>query len=912
MEARLRVGIIFGGPSREREISFAGGRTVYDNLDKRLFEPVPLFMTAARRLVLINWSFVYKGTIRDFWPPVSAYPDAAGAYQLSEESLGLADAEDQDELARLIGEPLAYDDLPSRIDVAFVALHGVGGEDGGIQGMLEMLGIPYTGSGMAGSAIGMDKVLQKRLMRGGGFFVPPAVVVEREQWLSLQDGAPSGKTCYTALYQRCLAEVGTPLVIRGANQGSSIGVTILRDPDLDSFVEAVDKALFRHRVDVTLYQAFSPESRRSFIANLADLRHGVGFPLMADGQRLLLPSQLQQLLDHSTAEEVLLESEHGESRVVIEGFIAGTEVSTIVVRTDAGGALALLPTEIVKGGEVFDYRSKYLPGLSRKKTPANLPAEQLQAVREEAERLFHYFEFDTYARIDGFVSSDGRVALNDPNTTSGMLPSSFFFHQAAEIGLSPREFLTYILRTSLRERARRSTVPNNSADMAAKLDQQLRAMQASTDTRIRIAVLLGGYSSERHISVESGRNVFEKLASSGRYAPKAVFVAGDANGHRLYELPINLLLKDNADDIKSAIEAEHEVHPVTSAVRAAAARLTALFSDDPGAYQVRELDYRKLAEEFDEVFIALHGRPGEDGMVQQELERVGLPYNGSGYASSQVTINKFETLERLRAAGFPTTDQLLIEASTFVADPHATVRQISERIGFPLIVKPVDDGCSSAVQKIADPVALHDFLTLLLDVEPARHLELRARLGISPKEEIPAKSVALVEKLIDRAGADLFLEITGGLLTSFGESPAGGERHYQIFEPSEALSTGEVLTLEEKFLAGEGQNITPARFAFGDLDYEQVAVQVRETLGRAAAVLGVEGYARIDAFVRAWRDGRVETIIIEVNSLPGMTPATCIYHQAALEGYTPFAFIDRIMAYGRARARQQVGAGVES
>ena len=902
----LRVGIFFGGPSREREISFAGGRTVYDNLDKRLFAPVPLFVTATRRLVLLDWPYVYKGTIRDFWPPVDAYPADAGPYQLSEESLGALDPEAQDALATQIGTPVGYGELPDLIDVAFLALHGVGGEDGALQGTLETLGLPYTGSGLPGSAIGMDKVLQKRLMGAGGFYTPPSISFDRAAWQAMDDGSDAGRASLERLFGRAVAELGTPLVIRGANQGSSIGVTILREPDVAGFAEAINKALFRQRVELAWYRALDPESRRTMIANIGDLRHGVGFPMRAGGRRLLQPSDLQRLLDGTEAETVLLESEHTESRVVVEAFLEGTEVSTIVVRTDGGGQLALLPTEIVKGGEVFDYRSKYLPGLSRKKTPADLPTEQLQAVREEAERLFAYFEFDTYARIDGFVGPDGRVALNDPNTTSGMLPSSFFFHQAAEIGLSPREFLTYILRTSLLERARRMTVPNAFAAMARGIDATLRQLQEAPDERRRIAVLLGGYSSERHISVESGRNVFEKLASSGRYAPRAVFVAGDREGHRLYELPVNLLLKDNADDIRQAIETPAPVHEVTREVRLAAKPITTLFGDAAAAYAVRELDYPTLAEDFDEVFIALHGRPGEDGAVQRELERVGLPYNGSGYASAEVTIDKFETLRRLREAGFVTTDQVLVSATDFASDAHGTVKRLGERLGYPLIVKPVDDGCSSAVQKIDSPVALHDFLTLLLHTEPQRAAELRARLGIHPKDEIPVKAVALCERLISRGDADLFLEITGGLLTSRAED---GRVEYQVFEPSEALSTGEILTLEEKFLAGEGQNITPARFGFGAVGYEAVAAQVRETLGRAARVLGVEGYARIDAFVRAWADGRVETIVIEVNSLPGMTPATCIYHQAALEGYTPYGFIDRIMAFGRQRAQNATFVG---
>ncbi|MGL5889882.1 MAG: D-alanine--D-alanine ligase family protein, partial [Bacteroidia bacterium] len=75
---KLRIGIFFGGTSREREISFAGGRTVYDNLDKALFEPVPLFVDSFGQFVLLDWQYVYKGSVRDFYPPVDLIPESPG------------------------------------------------------------------------------------------------------------------------------------------------------------------------------------------------------------------------------------------------------------------------------------------------------------------------------------------------------------------------------------------------------------------------------------------------------------------------------------------------------------------------------------------------------------------------------------------------------------------------------------------------------------------------------------------------------------------------------------------------------------------------------------------------------------------------------------------------------------------
>ncbi|MDQ4139341.1 MAG: D-alanine--D-alanine ligase, partial [Bacteroidota bacterium] len=129
---------------------------------------------------------------------------------------------------------------------------------------------------------------------------------------------------------------------------------------------------------------------------------------------------------------------------------------------------------------------------------------------------------------------------------------------------------------------------------------------------------------------------------------------------------------------------------------------------------------------------------------------------------------------------------------------------------------------------------------------------------------------------------------------------------YEVFEASEALAEGEVLSLEEKFLAGEGQNITPARYAPEPKLRQKISDKVKADLKKVAEVLNIEGYARIDAFVRIKGKDDVETIVIEVNSLPCMTPATCIFHQTAINGYKPYDFIDRILTFGMERNQKKV------
>ncbi|MEZ4950594.1 MAG: hypothetical protein R2784_14600 [Saprospiraceae bacterium] len=132
------------------------------------------------------------------------------------------------------------------------------------------------------------------------------------------------------------------------------------------------------------------------------------------------------------------------------------------------------------------------------------------------------------------------------------------------------------------------------------------------------------------------------------------------------------------------------------------------------------------------------------------------------------------------------------------------------------------------------------------------------------------------------------------MLTHFDEK---GELIYEVFEPSEALASGEV-SLEEKFLAGEGQNLTPSRFADNPADYTYIADQVKKDLERTARILGVKGYCRIDAFVRNISGQKCGDHRNQVNSLPEPTPTTCIYHRAAINGYKPYQFIDQILEFG--------------
>ena len=114
---KMRIGVFFGGNSREREVSFAGGRTVYDNLNKSIFEPIPVFVDSFGNFVLLTWEYIYKGSIRDFYPPADALPSSVHEFQVYAESLGELDRQEQGKLINKMGsriEPSALSSMMAR------------------------------------------------------------------------------------------------------------------------------------------------------------------------------------------------------------------------------------------------------------------------------------------------------------------------------------------------------------------------------------------------------------------------------------------------------------------------------------------------------------------------------------------------------------------------------------------------------------------------------------------------------------------------------------------------------------------------------------------------------------------------------------------------------------------------------
>lgn len=205
----IRVAVLFGGRSSEHAVSCVSAAAVVDALQVSGIEVVPVGITRSGRFVLVP-----QGP--------AALTAAPGALPEIEDA---APASTSSEIATSVSDDVAV--ALGSVDVVFPVLHGPWGEDGTIQGLLEMLDVPYVGSGVFASSASMDKVHMKAMFRAAGLPVGPYQVITDSDWVHHRESALHRATA-----------LGFPLFVKPARAGSSVGITRVTDPaDLVAAIE---------------------------------------------------------------------------------------------------------------------------------------------------------------------------------------------------------------------------------------------------------------------------------------------------------------------------------------------------------------------------------------------------------------------------------------------------------------------------------------------------------------------------------------------------------------------------------------------------------------------------------------------------------------------------------------------------
>ncbi|MEY2794041.1 MAG: hypothetical protein RJA76_2033 [Bacteroidota bacterium] len=561
----MRIGIFFGGAAREREISFAGGKTAMAHINKALFVPVPIFVDSLGNFILIKEELIYSESIRDFYPPKSSQLEPFLVYI---ESL---DSKHTDEFIKQIGTKIRPEEFKNHFDFVFIAMHGPGCEDGSIQGLLEWYGIPYSGPSVLGSSIGIDKAKQND-------WLLKSVGLDKNYFILQRDDYE--KYGRETLFEQIKKSIGIPFVAKAPHQGSSIGLAFVKQDDINLFDEAIKKCLFIQEIYREHWLTYTEEDKIKLLQKMVNLDEGIGFPVKFQGQIIKHPGQLLNDLEDyfkNSVTKASIHSIHSEDAILLEAFVDGSEFSCGVIQTPRGEAVALPPTEIVidESVEVFDFNAKYKSKATKKRIPMDTSLQNLQTIQFMVKKAFEDLGFGVCTRIDGFVKKNGVVVLHDPNTIPGMSPSSLIFKQTAEIGLNVTDSITYFIRQSIRERLRTGKNYQEFRNLLEKLDQQIKTILAEKANAQIITIEINSQDLEN--SFQEAKAKVNEMAPIGTIPYQVVIDLEVEEGMIQIPLHTSHLAKESGIELLEAIN--KGVHPLIAQTRQNAIEITQFYTN---------------------------------------------------------------------------------------------------------------------------------------------------------------------------------------------------------------------------------------------------------------------------------------------------------------------------------------------
>jgi D-alanine-D-alanine ligase len=271
-QKRLRVGVVFGGRSGEHEVSLASAASVIRALDPEKYEAVPIGITKEGRWLVGTTAQKMLADVLKSGERVWLPPDPTSAALVP--------------IVPVAGRPTVL------VDVVLPVLHGTFGEDGTVQGLLELAGLPYVGAGVLASAVGMDKDVQKRLFEQAGLPIVPFLAVRRSEWEHER----------AKVLKRIKKTFRFPLFVKPATSGSSLGMTRVKAAHeipaaLDLAAEfalkiIVERAVTAREIEVSVLG--NDEVRASMPGEILPHREFYDYTAkyLEEGTQLLIPAPL--------------------------------------------------------------------------------------------------------------------------------------------------------------------------------------------------------------------------------------------------------------------------------------------------------------------------------------------------------------------------------------------------------------------------------------------------------------------------------------------------------------------------------------------------------------------------------------------------------------------------------------------
>jgi D-alanine--D-alanine ligase len=581
-----------------------------------------------------------------------------------------------------------------------------------------------------------------------------------------------------------------------------------------------------------------------------------------------------------------------DSQALVEPFCEGHEFTVVVFENGRGEPVALIPTEVelsYDNNQIFDYRKKYLPtNQAAYHTPPRFSETIVKNIRVQAEQIFKLFGMRDFVRLDGWVMKGGALYFSDINPISGLEQNSFFFRQASILGMTHRQALEYIMKRACERQG---------------LNFPIDEKRPSNHPKQLVYVLFGSHNAERQVSLMSGTNVWLKLLQSPYHAPIPFLL--DLQGD-IWELPYSYTLNHTVEEIFANCLTAQDKHNLWHDLKEAILLNLGIESGSQLQPSKMCLDhfFERARREQAFVFIGMHGGEGENGTFQHRLETLQIPFNGSNSEASAVCMDKYMTGQVIQRLGDPDILTIPKKSISFVhfegfqASDFENIWQsyCQELESKRLIIKPRSDGCSTGIVLLQSAQDLQRYCFYLYQkvsyIPPFSFEKQRAPIEMAPSLEndyllepyIETDEIVIYQDQLQCSPKEGWIELTVGVLESQGICHA--------FNPSIIVAEGAILSLEEKFQGGTGINLTPPPESILPV---LTTKKIKHLIEKAAQALGIQNYARLDIFFNRFTE---KMILIEANTLPGLTPSTVIYHQALAEepSLTPLDLLDKIIS----------------
>lgn len=377
--AKKRIVVMYGGKADEHSISCISAASALRALDTDKFEAIPVGITKDGKWI-VNGENPLGWSLDEGLPTVGKTPGAKEVVlEVALGQDGFFAREDDGTLT-----PFGH------VDAVFPVLHGPYGEDGTIQGLFEMMGVPYVGCGVLASAACMDKHYTKVLLAAAGIPVAPGITLDARSF----DKASEFKTDADAIMAQ-VSEAGLqyPLFVKPSRAGSSFGVTkVEHEGDAAELAAAVYEAS-RHDWRILVEQGIDAR----------EIECAVLCPKAGEAPQASWPGE-----------------------IVLDKRAEGDD-------------------------QFYDFDSKYMDAAaSHVEVPANLPEETLNLVRETAKKAFVAVDGAGLSRVDTFVTKDGKVMVNEINTMPGFTSISMYPKAWEATGVRYTDLITMLIEGVLR------------------------------------------------------------------------------------------------------------------------------------------------------------------------------------------------------------------------------------------------------------------------------------------------------------------------------------------------------------------------------------------------------------------------------------------------------------------------------